>query len=104
MTSDGGTTEIINKNGGNNSFEQVAIGKPQVTQLVVTMEGSGAVTTPLTCGMAGQGMGKGGQGKGGMGGQGKGGMGGKGMGMGGKGMGMGMGGMGDYHDTPCKRY
>ena len=97
MTSDGGTTEIINKNGGNNSFEQVAIGKPQVTQLVVAMEGSGAVTTPLTCGM-------GGQGKGGMGGQGKGGMGGKGMGMGGKGMGMGMGGMGDYHDTPCKRY
>ena len=111
MTSDGGTTEIINKNGGNNSFEQVAIGKPQVTQLVVTMEGSGAVTTPLTCGMGGQGKGgMGGQGKGGMGGRGKGGMGGKEKGgMGGKGMGMngkgmGMGGMVDYHDAPCKRY
>ena len=40
QTSDGGTTEMINENGGNNSFEQVAIGKPQVAQLVVTLDGS----------------------------------------------------------------
>ena len=31
---------MINENGGNNSFEQVAIGKPQVAQLVVTLDGS----------------------------------------------------------------
>jgi len=46
-TSDGGYTKIINENGGDNSFESTRIGKPQVTKLVVTFQGSGAITDIL---------------------------------------------------------
>ena len=48
-TSDGGASTILNANGGDNSFESVKIGKPQVTMLIVAFGGSGAVTDIVTC-------------------------------------------------------
>ena len=48
-TSDGGTSTITNLNGGDNSFESVKLGKPQVTMLVVAFGGSGAVTDIVAC-------------------------------------------------------
>jgi hypothetical protein len=44
VTSDGGRSIYINGNGGNNSFESVAIGKPSVMELIVAFGGSGAIT------------------------------------------------------------
>jgi hypothetical protein len=46
---DGSESHTYNANGGNNSFELVKIGKPAVTQLVVTFAGSGAITEINTC-------------------------------------------------------
>lgn len=44
FTTDGGKTKIYNYNGGDNSFEETLLAKPQATKLVVTFLGSGAVT------------------------------------------------------------
>ena len=53
-TTDGGSSTITDWNGGNNSFENVKIGKPGVTKLTVDFGGSGAITNlqfdpPSTC-------------------------------------------------------
>ena len=53
-TSDGGSSTISDWQGGNNSFENVKIGKPGVTKLIVDLSGSGAITNlqfdpPSTC-------------------------------------------------------
>ena len=48
-SADGSESHTYNANGGNNSFELVKIGKPAVTQLVVTFAGSGAITEINTC-------------------------------------------------------
>ena len=44
-TADGGSSTITVGPPGDNSFEQVSIVKPQVTQIVVTLLGSGAITS-----------------------------------------------------------
>jgi len=49
QTSDGGSTTIMNINGGNNSFESVAIGKPSVSMIIVAFGGSGAVSDIISC-------------------------------------------------------
>lgn len=49
QTSDGGSAEIMNLTGGNNSYESVAIGKPSVTMIIVAFGGSGAVTDIVSC-------------------------------------------------------
>lgn len=41
---DGSTDIRVNENGGNNSFEKVAIGKPMVCYLIVEFAGSGTIT------------------------------------------------------------
>jgi hypothetical protein len=48
-TSDGGITQIVDGNGGDNSFELVKIGKPGVTKIVVLSNGSGAITEINSC-------------------------------------------------------
>ena len=44
VTADGGTDVRVNKNGGNNSFERVKIGKPMVVSLTVDFADSGAIS------------------------------------------------------------
>lgn len=48
-TSDGGWTKVSDGNGGSNSFELVKLGKPGVTEIVVTLKGSGGVTELNSC-------------------------------------------------------
>jgi len=43
-TADGGKTTIHNYQGGDNSFEETLMAKPQVTKVVVTFMHSGAIT------------------------------------------------------------
>jgi len=38
-----------NTHGGNNSFENVTIGKPSVSMILVAFAGSGAVTDIISC-------------------------------------------------------
>jgi hypothetical protein len=48
-TADGGVSQVIDGNGGNNSFELVKFGKHCVSKIVVTMNGSGALTELNLC-------------------------------------------------------
>lgn len=53
MTSDGDSSVLFDYSGGDNSFENVAVGKPSVKQVTVTFEGSGGISSigfeKLTC-------------------------------------------------------
>ena len=53
LTTDGDGSVYFDYAGGDNSYENVAIGKPSVMQLTVTFEGSGAISTlnfePTSC-------------------------------------------------------
>lgn len=44
--SDNSVSYYINMNGGNNSFERVSVGKPEVVSMNIQLLGSGAVTSP----------------------------------------------------------